>query len=87
MFKLPAQIKLITVDVQIDLNCMESLPGALCVALPSFWFPSGHSLPQALGQQQSHVFLPVLVCTGRCSCTVAWKRWGFFLSLANNVNF
>lgn len=38
MFKLPAKIKLITVDVQIDLICMESLPGALCVAVSSLWF-------------------------------------------------
>lgn len=86
MFKLPVKINLITADVQIDLNCMESLPGALCVALPSLWFPSGHSLPRALWQQQSHVLF--LCCFTLDDALALWLgKDGVFLSLANNVNF
>lgn len=87
MFKWPAEIKLITVDVQMDLNCMDlSLPGALCVALPSLWFLSGHTLPRALWQQQSHA---LFLCWFTLDDALAlWLgKDGFFLGLANNVNF
>lgn len=87
MFKLPAKINLITIDAQIDSNCMGSLPGALCVALPlpsSFLQATAH--PKHCGSS-SHM-----------SCFLCWfalddalALWlgkdGFFLCLADNVNF